>query len=277
MSRTALYQRLSIAERQIQTTLGHLVREAMPVEPEAAAAAGLQDYRPRFRLSTEGEATDGHIVRQFWDLSRMGTVQIPVLYNHKRDHHLGRWDELVVEGEGADRALYGRAVFDVEDEEGARVAGKVRRGFVPGVSVNWIPGAVVRRSDLPKTDPLYREPMEDECGLPAEGYVMGTEEEPNVLMEASIVTVAADASAYVTERTERAAKALARELPASLGVKAADLGSLLDGLAADPRVRTWARSMIRQELRAERAASTSTPTTPTAPTLGDILAGRENA
>ena len=52
-------------------------------------------------------------------------------HNHCTDDVIGRWDDLVVEN-GQISAV---AVFDIEDEDAAKVAGKVERGFIRACSM----------------------------------------------------------------------------------------------------------------------------------------------
>jgi HK97 family phage prohead protease len=89
-----------------------------------------------------------------------------MLYQHDRSSVVGRWENVLV----ADNRLTADAVFDVEDEQGKVVAGKVQRGFLKGASVGII---VKKLTDSGKE-------------------LVVTEAE---LMEASIVSVPSDASA----------------------------------------------------------------------------------
>src|SRR5687767_6439243 len=70
--------------------------EYVALDPATGGELSDRDDRPAFVLSTEAEATDGHIVRQHWNLSRAGKVGIPVLWNHNQDVLLGQWQELTV-------------------------------------------------------------------------------------------------------------------------------------------------------------------------------------
>lgn len=203
------------------------------------------DRPPVFRLSTERAATDGHIVMQEWDLSRASGVGIPVLWAHRsREDILGQWTDLKVLDVGGERVLVGSALMDVGIEEGAQALGQIRRGFIRATSIGWRPGAVTRRGDLPKDDPRYRDPMDDECGQPMEGLVMGSPDDPNRLFEASLVGVPADDGAYVTERVFNAAERAA----GSLGRHGDGYDALRARLAADPAARGFLTTLIRREL-----------------------------
>ena len=202
-------------------------------------------------LSTEGAATDAHIVRQFWDLSRVEGAGAPILWNHDADVLLGQWHSAAVEGTPGQPGarLIARAGFDLEDPLGAHRAGQVKRGFIRACSVGWVPGALVRRGSLKEDDPLFRPMEDDDCGQPIEGYVMGTEDEPNLLVEASLTGTPADPDAVAVERIaggERSVAALAR----GERVSGVDLGGALLALRDRPGVRSFVRSAARDELAA---------------------------
>lgn len=54
-----------------------------------------------------------------------------MLYSHDSTDVIGRWENLRIE----DGKLMADAVFDTEDENGKRIAGKVERGFLKGCSM----------------------------------------------------------------------------------------------------------------------------------------------
>lgn len=54
-----------------------------------------------------------------------------MLYRHDSSQVIGRWENLRIE----DGKLMADAVFDTEDEEAAKIAGKVERGFLKGCSM----------------------------------------------------------------------------------------------------------------------------------------------
>lgn len=239
---------------------------------------------PAFVLSTESEALDLHIVRQHWDLGR--GVQnngpgVPVLWNHNADVFLGQWRELgvrevpdLVKGP----SLIGRPAFSAEEMPQMRRR-QVRAGELPGVSVGWMRGEAIRRGDLPEDDPDYREPEDDWCDQPAEGMVMGTAEAPNILIEASITPIPAQAQAKSIRQLNQRAAAELRELGLS-GIEARQLDHLLARLGGDARVITWARGLLRAALVEEefrallRTALTepaNQPVSPTDPLLADLL------
>jgi phage head maturation protease len=207
---------------------------------------------PAFVLSTEREATDGIILRQSWDLSRAEVAGVPVLWNHDPDRLLGQWRDLRVSDLGDGPVLLGRADLDMGLPEAVDRRRQIRQGYLSSVSVRWIPGDLVRRGDLDPADPLYREPEQDLCDQPAEGYVSGSPARPNTLVETSLTPIPADQRAVVTERTHQRA---ASDLSAALRGDAVDLSRLLTVLSDDPRVRQWAARVIRAEL----ARLTSTP------------------
>ena len=254
-------------------------RKGDPVLLDAETGDELaDDADPFFVLSTPFEATDRHILRQFWDTSRgieEGGPGVPVLFNHDPGRSpsevYGQWVDLGVrtgvifnDGSSGD-ALLGRPRFDMEDPEAVKLRGKVRRGIIPAVSVRWAPGEIVRRGDLDPSDPLYREPHDDACGDPAEGYVMGSERTPNHLIETSYTAIPADQRAVQRAATmARATADLERGLRTGL-VDDDGLTRLLTVLSADERVLRFLRHTVQGQVRAEldaRAAASAPKPSP---------------
>lgn len=204
---------------------------------------------PVFRLSTEREATDGHIVRQFWDVSRAETVGIPVLWGHNaRGQVFGQWRDLRVEQLADGPALVGSPVLDLDLPEAATIEGQIRRGFVRAVSIGWKPGATTRRGALDPSDPLYKAPVDDECGQPEEGLVMGSPELPNRLMECSLVPVPADDGAFVVARLFDSADNAARALVDGGRSGQGGYDALLARIGADPSAIAFLRRQIREHM-----------------------------
>lgn len=256
------------------TTRGDVV----PLDPSTGGELAA-DADPAWVLSTPREASDGHIVRLFWDLSRAaeGGPGIPVLFNHRRNLLLGQWRDLEIGGvsvRGYDGdALIGRSHIPEITDAARDAAAQVRAGVLRSTSIGWIPGEKVRRSDLDPDDPLWREAEEDACGDPAEGFVMGSEAGPNRLMEASLVTVAAQADAVSLEQQHARAMGDLRgllsrdEASAEAAIRSGSLDRFLFLAARDPRVRSWATRIIRAEL----ADLLESANQPAEPTLGDLL------
>ena len=229
---------------------------SVPLDPTTGGEVRASDP-VSYVLSTDGEATDGNLVRQFWDLGRMRSGVMPILLNHGLERAplgLGYWrDGEVIDLPGdpnpvtrkPHRALVARAGFDLGDPQAAEADRKSRAGFAPSVSIGWLPGGRVLRGDLPKDDPGYRDARTDECGARTEGYVMGTEGDPNVALEASLTPLPADMRAMVIERMERARRGAERLDPSGRGL---DLDALLVQLREHPGVRRMAREMARAEL-----------------------------
>lgn len=245
--------------------LADTTREGAPVllDPETGEELNDRvDDRPAFVLSTEGEATDGHIVRQHWDLVRAaeGGPGVPVLWGHNPDRLLGQWQDLSVRSLETGPMLVGRAYLDPEDEEAQHRRGQIRRGILNAVSTGWIPGERVRRGDLPDGDPLWKPREEDDCGMPMEGHVMGSARQPNHLVEASLVSTPAQVSAVVTERLHRGAERAAGQLTRGLPAEPQDLDKLLAVLARDARVTAWIDRRIAANL-ALRSLPLLAPTT----------------
>jgi len=233
-------------------------RKGAPVLLDAESGEELaDDADPFFVLSTPFEASDRHILRQIWDVSRgieAGGPGVPVLFNHSPGRSpsevYGQWRDLGVrsdvpfnDGSSGD-ALLGRPSFDLEDAEAVKLRGKVRRGIIPAVSVRWTPGERVRRGDLDPEDPLYREPHNDACDEPAEGYVMGSERDANHLIEVSFTPIPADQRAVRRAATmARATADLERGLRTGL-LDEQGLQRLLTVLGDDARVLRWARAQV---------------------------------
>jgi len=55
-----------------------------------------------------------------------------LLYMHRRGEVHGRWENIRIEG----HLLLGDPVFDMDDPESAKIAGKVKRGFIKGASLH---------------------------------------------------------------------------------------------------------------------------------------------
>lgn len=224
--------------------------EVVLLDPSTGGELAREDDRPAFVLSTEAEATDGHIVRQHWDLSRANGAGIPILWNHNPDILLGRWEDIALTSLADGPALVARAHFDPEDATAQQRKGQVKRGFLSATSVGWVPGERVRRGELPTSDPLYREPVDGMCG-PEEGMIMGSERSPNHLVEATITPTPAQQTAVVIERLHRGG---ARDLARSMGApEGTDPDRLLAFLASHPRAVAWLEARIVRAVRAELA------------------------
>lgn len=258
------------------TTLGASVL----LDPETGGELRAEAL-PAFIMSTEGEAGDGHILRQEWDLSRsadLGGVGIPVLWSHRASGELlGQWSDVGVRDTGNGRHLWGRANLDVATGHGAEAMGQIRRGFLRAVSVGWIPGEVTRRGALEPSDLLYLPPVDDECGQPAEGLVMGSAASPNRLLEASLCAVPSDPAAYVTERTYAAAErfldGIGRATTSPRASMPADIDALLLLVRDHPGARAWISREIRAIASADRAVSPQ-PAPPVSRAFRDLLTNR---
>jgi len=237
---------------------------------------------PAWVLSTPREATDGHIVQMHWDLSRgaQGGPGVPVLYNHNRDALAGQWRALAVAevdtASYSGEALIGRSYLPGVTALGRDVAEQVRAGLLRSTSIGWIPGEKVRRSELDPLDPSWREAAEDECGMPAEGYVMGSEAAPNRLLEASLVTIPAQADAVSLEHAQRRALddlgPLLRADDATIegAIRSGSMDRLLFIAARDPRVTAYIQRAARAELSA-LLAEAGDNNNPAGHTLGDLF------
>lgn len=208
---------------------------------DPVTAQEVHDDRPAFILSTEGESTDGHIVRQHWDLSRAESVGVPVLWSHDPEQLRGQWEDLKVVDLPGGRSLTGRARLSQTNGHAIELRDMIREGILRSVSVGWQPGASIRRGGLDPADQWYRSPEDGDCGEAREGMVMGSESNPNKLIECSLVSTPADPRAVVTTRIlasgDREAAALIRS-----GVLPTDgdaLRKLMRAVSADPLARGW--------------------------------------
>ena len=208
---------------------------------DPVTAGEMRDDRPAFILSTEGEATDGHVVRQYWDLDRAASVGVPVLWSHDAGQLLGQWEDLAVRDLPSGRALVGRARLSATKAQAIEAREMIREGILRAVSVGWRPGRMARRGELDPGDPLYRSPEDGDCGEAREGSVMGTPDEPNELVEGSLCSTPADPRAMVTSRIIDSAARSAGALTAGGAVPTgADALTRLYRLAsADPTVRAY--------------------------------------
>lgn len=211
------------------------------------------DARPVFRLSTDGEAEDGNILDQEWDLTRSERGIAPILANHTTRNEapfgLGQWRNARVVTAGQARELHAEADFTRIVPLGAQAEDLVRAGYLRAVSVGWRPGFRTLRGDLPKDHRWYRAPMTDDCGTRIEGYVMGRSDEPNRLIEATMTPIPADPGALQVDG-QRAALAVRDLAHLAQGERAsgADLGTLLLAIRGRPGVREWVRTVLREEL-----------------------------
>ena len=262
----------------LRATLGHLLRTGRNPprlsgrllaastrvgSMDAPAADGSTDGqpvddRPLFVLSTQGEATDGNIIRQFWDVSRVAGAGCPILWNHNPDGLLGQWEDVAVRDVDSAPALTARALFDPEDPCAQNRKRQVKARILRASSVGWKPGSMTRRGELDPSDPLYRKPIDGDCG-PEEGYVMGSAEEPNVLIEASLTPVPADPGAVVTGRLYHAAE---REVDGLLrGDPEVKIDALMAIVANNPRARAWVENLVVRTVRTELARNSSSDRT----------------
>lgn len=92
-----------------------------------------KEKKPVTFVLCDGSKTNSYGFRV--DLAGLDTERFranPVmLYRHDSSQVIGRWENLRIE----DGKLMADAVFDTEDEEAAKIAGKVERGFLKGCSM----------------------------------------------------------------------------------------------------------------------------------------------
>jgi hypothetical protein len=248
-------------------------RDGAPVLLDPDTGNELRDGDlPAFVLATEGEATDGNILRMHWNLGRAEAGGVPVLWMHNHGALLGVWRDVGMRDLEGGPALVARPELDEEDPEGAKRARQIRKGYLSNVSVGWRPGALTPRGDLPEDHPLYREPVEDWCGERAEGYLMGSEEQPNELFEGSLVSIGADPRAHALRWLNSAPGSLERALRGE--AEDPDFDRLIARIAAHPRAAAGLERLIRAAVADALATrETPTPTNTPARTLGDLFPG----
>lgn len=278
---------VSILAREVQWTAGSVLADNTRETPVLLGADGNElrkDALIVFRLSTDGEAEDGNILEQHWDTTRADSGIAPILGNHRlgvgMEFGLGNWRNLRVVTVGKGRELLGDADYDMGDPVAAAVEGKVRRGYLRSTSVGWRPGGKQLRGDLPKDHPRYRAPQTDDCGTRVEGYLMGTEGDPNRFIEASMTPIPSDPGAtQVDGRLARGALDV-ESLARGERVSGIDLGGALLALRGRPGVREWARSIVSEEMRTPEgrallrtilAESSAPPSPPAERLLADLF------
>lgn len=246
----------SLAARRVQKMPGRLFADftrEVPVLLDKDGTELKSDALPLFVLATDGDATDGNRLRMHWNTQRADAGAMHILVNHdvetpNAELGVGLWRDLgSADLPTGGRGLLARADFDMGDEFAARIAAKSRRGYARTVSLGWIPGALTLRGDLDPMDGDYAPPEEDACGQRVEGYVMGSEEDPNEPIEASLTPIPSDFRAAAVGRMatgERTVAALAR----GERVSGADLGGVLLALRDRPGVRSFVRSAAHDEL-----------------------------
>lgn len=217
------------------------------VAVDAATGNEVSPVEGTWVLSDEGEASDGNLVMQEWDLTRANRAGIHVLWHHTRDPlvgaaALGRWMDLTVRTGVPDtvgRCLTGKIEWAETVPAGAaHIRAQVEQKMLRGVSIGWIPGAMTPRGQLDPADPRYREPVDEGCG-PEEGFVMGSPEEPNELVETSLTSVIAQPRAYARARLGEGASRAVEALRAGHDPRGGDLERLLALVADHPRVQRF--------------------------------------
>jgi len=93
-----------------------------------------------------------------------------------------RLEVVDVDGRAGGKGLEIDIEWDIDDEDAAKVAGKVERGFLNAVSVGFRSGKWTLRNKLPKEHPYYADSY---------GYVL----EDNELLEVSVVAIPANQEA----------------------------------------------------------------------------------
>ncbi len=171
----------------------HLVAYVVKADGEAEG-----DGMTHVVASTADSDRMGDIMVQEWDLAEFKANPV-ILYAHDT----GGYGPGTVIGRGIDPRVEDGALRigiqwdDHESNELAqRVARQFRDGFMSAVSVGFRPGAMTARASLPEGDDQRSD----------RGWVFGSKEAPNTLLELSAVPVPANSNA-LAERQGIAAKA----------------------------------------------------------------------
>lgn len=197
-----------------------------------------EDQDPRyasFIASTSSVDRHGDIVDQnSWDISNFKASPV-ILFNHNQFMlPIGKATKTeVVEGQ-----LEIDVEFDMEDELGAKIARKVQKGFLNGVSVGFIPRMVTLRSELP----------EDHFAHGERGLYL----QQNELLEVSVVTIAANAEArskFFDSMEKKELHDLVRSMVRSelLSKNVADLQKIKDIVALEETADSFIVTFSKQE------------------------------
>lgn len=179
----------------------------------------------RFIASTDSVDRADDIVVQSWDLSGFNGNPV-ILQNH--DHFspiVGRALSAEVEAqENGRKALVIVLQMDGDNPhnpDAQRLAHQMAGGFANAGSVGFIPGGVAARSSLPSDNAMHG----------SRGFVLGSDESPNKLLEFSIVTVPMNAEALAAKSAQ----------------------------PAEHDIRKLIREEVSAAIKAERALSAVTP------------------
>lgn len=248
------------------------------VAVDAQAATEVPRSQGWWLLSDEGEATDGCILMQDWSFVR-DEGAINVLYDHGQDSSphgsmpLGRWVDLGVQ-EGVPGAVGRATLARIRWAEGIGWINDIRslvdQDILRSVSTRWIPGATVRRGELDPSHPLYREPVDGICG-PEEGYLMGTPDQPNEMVENSLTPTPAQVRAHARSRLFGGADRAAQQGLRGASVEDGDFSRLLARAAQDARVQAYVAAQIDAAVRRRFPPA---PASPEARSLNDIFRSR---
>tara|TARA_Y100001973_G_C5156516_1_gene311048 strand:- start:69 stop:881 length:813 start_codon:yes stop_codon:yes gene_type:complete len=140
-----------------------------------------QDDKVTFIASTDDVDRYSDIIDQdSWLLENYKNNPV-ILFNHNSQSlPIGRGHPRIENGK-----LMIDVEFDMEDELGAKIANKVKNGFMNAVSVGFNPKKAIERSDLPTEHKYYGE--------------RGMFFQESELLEVSVVTIPANASAIAAK------------------------------------------------------------------------------
>lgn len=214
----------------------------------------------RFVMSTDEVDRARDVVAQSWNLETFLRNPVAPWGHNSWNPAVGSWERLTVENaQGVNRLVGYLRPFPLESYPISRtVADQLKGGVLRTVSVGFMPGEWRPRAGLPESDRLFSKNG---------GYILGSTEAPNLLMECSPCTIPMNPSAVLLESFV---------IPESPPEAAAQSARPIDNREKSSDIVTVPPTFSEQLARAwaERAPQALTPK-PT-PTLADIAAAWRN-
>lgn len=207
----------------------------------------------RFAMSTDEVDRARDVVAQSWNLDAFLRNPVAPWGHGSWNPAVGTWERLSVENaQGVNRLVGYLRPFPLESYPISRtVADQLKAGILRTVSVGFMPGEWRPRSGLPESDRLFSKNG---------GYILGSSEAPNLLMECSPCTIPMNPSAVLLESLAPP------EIEAAQSVRPIDSRQKSSDIVTAPP--TFAEQLARAW--AERAPQAPDPK-PT-PTLADLEA-----
>jgi hypothetical protein len=146
----------------------------------------------RFVMSTDEVDRARDVVAQSWNLEAFLRNPVAPWGHNSWSPAVGTWERLSVESaQGVNRLVGYLRPFPLESYPISQtVADQLKGGVLRTVSVGFMPGEWRPRSGLPESDRLFSKNG---------GYILGSTEAPNLLMECSPCTIPMNPSAVLLE------------------------------------------------------------------------------